>query len=486
MPETETRRGASIRELAVSGGAVATTRVFDAATSYVFYIVLSRAVGVREFGALVLAMTVTQTAGVFTRFGLDSASMRRTAEGRAAGEDGVGWLLLTGCAVAVTLSLLGMAVLVLFYRDAFGGVNRLVLFALPVIAVAPIFASTLRGFGHVRFAALAESVVQPLLALMMAFVALRTRNAGWASASLLVSTLGVLLLCAIFLQRAGAFHAGSGSPPALLRLGGALVAIAGLNSLGSALDVMVLGRASTIAQVALYAAALKTARALLIVADANMLAIGPSIPRLARDGDLDHLGLLYRTSMRWVTLITAPGVLLLIIAPELVLQLFGPQFIAAAEILRVLAVAFAIFAFAGPSKAYLLMCGHERYLTKNAALNVVVTATLMIALVPRYGGMGAAVALLVATVIQRWLLLAHVQSAIGIRTLDARNAKLFVGFALAAGAAVVLLPAGRLVAAAIAAVLFLCGAIAGGVNDADRDVVSGIFSVMRLQRRSAA
>jgi len=42
------------------------------------------------------------------------------------------------------------------------------------------------------------------------------------------------------------------------------------------------------------------------------------------------------------------------------------------------------------------------------------------------------------------------------------------------------------VAAAIAAVLFLCGAIAGGVNDADRDVVSGIFSVMRLQRRSAA
>ena len=486
MPGAEGRRRGLIRELALSGGTVATARVFDVATSYLFYIVLSRAVGVPEFGALVLAMTVTQTAGVFTRFGLEGASMRRSAEVRAAGERGVGRMLLIACAVAATLSVAGMGVLLLFYRDAFAGVNRLVLFALPIIAIQPIFAGTLRGFGYVRLAAAGESVVQPALALLMVIIALYTRSTAWASASLLVSTFGVLLFCAIFLQRDGAFHAGTVSPSALVRLGGALVASVGLNSLGSSLDIMILGRAGAIAQVALYAAALKTARALLLVADANTLAVGPSIPRLLREGNIEHLSLMYRTSMRWVALITAPGVLILIIAPEMVLRLFGAQFTAAAPILRIHAVACAIFAFAGPAKAYLLMAGREHDLTKNAALNVATTAVLMIVLIPRYGGIGAAAALLVATLIQRLLLLAKVHSAIGIRILDRRNAMLFLGFAFAVAASLFALQAGRLPAALIAMIFFLAGAIAGGVDDADRDVLSGIFSALTLQRRRAA
>lgn len=481
MPEAERNQRGSVRELALSGGTVATARVFDVAISYLFYIVLSRAVGVREFGALVLAMTVTQTAGVFARFGLDIASLRGSAEARAAGENGVGRMLLTGCAVAAALSIIGMSVLLLFYRDAFAGVNRLVLIALPVIAITPIFAGTLRGFGGVRLAAVGESIVEPVLALLMVLVALRTGSAGWASASLLVSTFGVLLFCAIFLRRQGAFHAGNASPPALLRLGGAVVAVVGLNALGNALDIMILGRAGAIAQVALYAAALKIGRALLLVADANTLAVGPAIPRLLRDGDLEHLGLMYRTSSRWIALITAPGALILLIAPQLVLRLFGPQFAAAAPILRIHVIAFALFAFAGPAKVYLLMSGHEHFLTKNAALNVATTAVLMIALIPLYGGIGAAVALLAATVIQRVLLLAKVESAIGIRILDWRNAALFLGFALAVMASLLVPRFGWLAAALLAMVFFLAGAFAGGFDDADRDVISGIF-----RRRRAA
>jgi O-antigen/teichoic acid export membrane protein len=64
----------SLRALARSGGAVAAARIFDLGASYVFYIVLARAAGVQEFGTLVLAMSVVQTAGVFTRLGLETAS----------------------------------------------------------------------------------------------------------------------------------------------------------------------------------------------------------------------------------------------------------------------------------------------------------------------------------------------------------------------------------------------------------------------------
>src|SRR5205814_4835919 len=116
------------------------------------------------------------------------------------------------------------------------------------------------------------------------------------------------------------------------------------------------------------------------------------------------------------------------------------------------------FAFAGPAKAYLLMSGHEDALKRNAVLNVVTTAVLMIALIPHYGGIGAAVALLVATVIQRVLLLAQVHSMIAIRIFDRRNMMLFLGFAFAVTASLIALPAGRLPAALLATMLFVAGA----------------------------
>ena len=466
--------------MARSGGAVAATRVFDLGASYVFYVVLARALGVQEFGALVLAMSVVQTAGVFTRLGLGAASMRKSAEALAAGEKGVGRILLIAVAVAGALAIAGMGILLLTpYRDVFRGVNRLVLFALPVLSIAPIFAGTLRGLGRVRLAAIGESLLEPATALVMAGLAFATRNAAWASSSLMVSTSAVLLFCAIPLWRSGAFHGGKTSAGALVRLGIAIGIFTGLNSLASALDVLILGRLRTMADVALYAAAVKSARALLLAGDANLLAIAPTIPHLLRDGDVEHLGVMYRTSVRWITLITAPAALILVIAPEIVLRFFGTQFEAAAPLLRILAIAFAIFAIAGPVKAYLLMAGYERYLTMNAAINVATSAVLIAGLTWRWGTIGAAVAVFLSTLVQRGLLLAKVQSAIGIQTIGRRNATLIAGFAAALLSWAIVLPAGRIPAAVAAVVLFAAAVILAGFDDADREVVRGILGALR-------
>lgn len=469
----------SLRALARSGGAVAAARIFDLGASYVFYIVLARAAGVQEFGTLVLAMSVVQTAGVFTRLGLETASMRRSAEALAAGEKGVGRIVLIAVAIAGALSIAGMGVLMLTpYRDAFAGVNRLVLFALPVLGVAPIFAATLGGLGRIRLASIGESIIQPALALVMVIAALLTRNIAWASASLLFSTLAVLIFCAVPLIQSGAMHGGDTPAGALVRLGITIVAFTGLNTLASSLGVLVLGRLCTMSDVALFAAALKSARALLLAGDANHVAIAPAVPHLLRDDDVEHLGVMYRTSVRWITLITAPATLVLVIAPELVLRLFGAQFAPAAILLRILVVAFAIFAFAGPAKAYLLMAGYEHYLTVNAVINVIATGALLIALTWRWGAVGAAVAVAIAILLQRVLLLMKVQSALGIAAFGRRNVILIAGFAAALGAWVIALPAGRIPAAAAALIVFGAAVLLAGFDDADREVLRGILGAV--------
>ena len=470
----------SLRALGRSGGAVAAARVFDLGASYVFYIVLARAVGVQEFGALVLAMSVVQTAGVFTRLGLDTASTRKSAEALAAGETGVGRIVVIAAGIAGALSIAGMGILMLTpYRDAFAGVNRLVLFSLPILGVAPVFAATLRGLGRVRLAAIGESILQPALALIMVVAALVTRNVTWASGSLLVSTFAVLVFCAVPLMRRGLLRGGHASAGALVRLGITIAIFTGLNSLASALGVLVIGRMRTMTDVALFAAAVKSARAILLAGDANLIAVMPTVPHLLRDGDLAHLGVMYRTSVRWITLITAPAAIVLVVAPELVLRLFGSQFAPAAILLRILVIAFAIFAIAGPAKAYLLMAGYERYLTINAAINVIATGTLLIAMTWRWGTVGAAVAIVAATLLQRALLVLKVQSALGVSTFGRRNVILIGGFAAALGVWAMALPAGRIAAGAAAMIVFAAAVILAGFDESDREVLRGILGALR-------
>src|ERR1051326_5093897 len=133
----------SIERLAAASGAVAPTRVFDLVASYLFYLLVARAVSTSDFGRLIVALTVAQTAAVATRLGLDIAVMRRAAEATASAEDRIGRVVGRAVAVAGLLSAAavgaiaaGIFVVPQFahFRAAFAGVNRWVLFAIPVLA----------------------------------------------------------------------------------------------------------------------------------------------------------------------------------------------------------------------------------------------------------------------------------------------------------------------------------------------------------------
>lgn len=475
-----------MQHLAAGGRAVAAARVFDLGASYLFYLVLAHALSRDDFGRLIVAMTVAQTAAVATRLGLETAVMRRVAEAGAAGERRIGGVLARAGAVAGVISVVAVIVIAAairivpafaHYRAALAGSNALLLVAIPIMAIAPTFAGALRGRGEVGRASIADSVVQPSVALLLACAALWSGAGVFASAALLASTFVALLLTFVWLQRADAIRSGA-SADGIVALGLRVVAFSSLNALAGSLDVLVLARFAEPATVALYAAALKMARALLLVNDANLIAFAPAVPHLVRDAGAEHLGIAYRTIVRWNSLLTAPAALLFIAIPERLLSLFGHDFVAAAPLLRILAITFAVFAFAGPVKSLLVMTGHERFLATNAALNVAVTFVLLVLLVPKYGASGAAVSLLFATIVQRMLLVMKVRSAAAIEPVGRRNALLFVAFACAV-AAWTLLPVGTLAAAGCAMLIFGALAALSRFDAYDRDVVRGIFTLVK-------
>jgi O-antigen/teichoic acid export membrane protein len=73
---------------------------------------------------------------------------------------------------------------------------------------------------------------------------------------------------------------------------------------------------------------------------------------------------------------------------------FGSSYVPAADTLRILIVGAIVSAAFGTNGALLNMTGHERRVTRGVSIALVVNVVLVVALAPKWGSVGSAVAIL--------------------------------------------------------------------------------------------
>ena len=140
--------------------------------------------------------------------------------------------------------------------------------------------------------------------------------------------------------------------------------------------------------------------------------VSAAMPLFARSqdrGDIHGLKQLYRTTSKWSFSFNLPIFLVLVMFPQQILALFGPEFQAATTPLAILAGANLVNAATGMSGAVLDMTGHTLLKLINAPIAFGVAVGLNILLVPPFGLVGAALAVLISTSTLNVLLLVEVR-----------------------------------------------------------------------------
>jgi O-antigen/teichoic acid export membrane protein len=99
------------------------------------------------------------------------------------------------------------------------------------------------------------------------------------------------------------------------------------------------------------------------------------------------------------------------------LWLFGPQFTVGYDIMFVAAVGLVVRAAIGPVERLLNMLGHQHICALAYALAFVMNVVLCIALVPRFGGHGAAAATSLSLTFETVLLVWIVRRRLGLHVL---------------------------------------------------------------------
>jgi O-antigen/teichoic acid export membrane protein len=171
------------------------------------------------------------------------------------------------------------------------------------------------------------------------------------------------------------------------------------NSLGAIAprsDVLILGYWVTSAEVGVYSAAGQTAAVLALFLGSLNTLCAPTIGEIAATRDLARLRQVYQSIARWTLVCTAPVFVLLVMFGHDILALFGGAFSGGVACLVILAFGQLVYSVSGLSSTILLMFGHSRTVMWNTFVLAVLLVGTNWVCIPRWGIMGAAIAVAIS------------------------------------------------------------------------------------------
>jgi O-antigen/teichoic acid export membrane protein len=364
--------------------------------SLVSVAVLARLLTPSDFGLVALAVSTIAVLEALGAFGLDIALIREPNADRAHFDAAWTFNALFGCLVALAVA--GLAPLAAsFYADP-----RLVPVMLALGASRAI--AGFENIGIVRFRkdlqfdrefrfVLAKRLAASLLVTIPLAVLLRSY---WA---LVAGTVAGTCISVVLSYVLHPFR----PRPSVLRLGDLmrfskwLLAARMLELLYGRLPDFIVGRAVGTAPLGALSLARDLARLPVseIAAPVNR-AVFPGYAKLAADRTQLH-GEYRRVTSRLLLVVVPAACGLCVLAEPVVLLLLGENWKAAIPLVRLLALNAIVGVWLGTAHTLNLAVGMARSTTLILALHAVVSLPLMLSLVPRFGAVGAALSLLLAS-----------------------------------------------------------------------------------------
>src|SRR5579872_2924381 len=427
--------GASSNEATVTRRLAATIfviRVLSAALAYASQILLARWMGSSDYCIYVYVWTWVLLLGSMMDFGISSSAQKIIPEYRTRGEHallrgflfGSRWMTFFISSIVSGL----LAGLVKLLRPWIEENTIVPLYVgcltLPAFVVANTQDGIARSHDWMRLGLMPQFIIRQALIIGLTaglFVLgfhLRATAAMLASAAAVwIAMMGQMLA----LNRRLAGHIEGG--PKSYDVGGWLsvslpiLMVEGFYLLLSYTDVLVLQQYRSSEEVGIYFAVVKTLALVSFVHYAMSATTAHRFAEYHALGDRARLSAYVAHAIKWTFWPSLAATLVLLMLGKPLLWLFGPQFVIGYDIMFVAAVGLVVRAAIGPVERLLNMLGHQYVCAAAYALSFLMNVALCVALVPRFGGHGAAAATSISLTFETVLLFYIVRRRLGLHVL---------------------------------------------------------------------
>lgn len=385
-------------------------KVATAGLTYGMYVILSRLLGVTEYGYFAFGLSLATILAIGANYGQQTAILRYWPEEMVAGRPRKAIEALRSGGAVTVVAGLGICVLlagVAAVSAGFGADANHIYAAATLIlplALAEYWSSALRAQGSVWTALSPRDIVWrlglPLLVVAPWYAGVTL--SGAAALLLTAAVLGLSLALQYLLARTRDYEIaiGTGGLGAYWRAHGpssrSFFLGTVLDSAALNVDIILVGLLVAPAAAGIYFNAFRTAGLLTLFMFAITLVVAPMVARHYHAGEMRKAQAI-TALCAWAgflfSLVVFAGFLLF---GDLILGLFGPGQEQGKPILILLSVGLLFDAATGPSRIVLMMTGHERAYVRIFGSIVVVGMLVQLAVIPVFGLVGAAVTNMIA------------------------------------------------------------------------------------------
>jgi O-antigen/teichoic acid export membrane protein len=413
-------------------GTIFIIRVFSAALAYFSQVLLARWMGSSDYGIYVYVWTWVLLLGSMMDFGISASAQKIIPEYRTRGEHALLRGFLSGSrwmtfAVSAILSAL-LAGLVNLLSPWIGTNEVVPLYVgcatLPAFVVANTQDGIARSHDWMRLGLMPQFVIrQALIIGVTAGMFVLGFHLG-ATAAMLASAAAVWIAMIgqmIALNHRLAGHVAPG-PKAYdvrfwLSISLPILMVESFYLLLSYTDVLVLQQFRPSDEVGVYFAVVKTLALVSFIHYAMSATTAHRFAEYHALGDQARLSAYVAHAIKWTFWPSLAATIALLALGKPLLWLFGPQFVVGYDIMFVAAIGLVVRAAVGPVERLLNMLGHQYVCALAYGLSFVMNVVLCVALVPRFGGHGAAAATSISLVFETVLLFYIVRQRLGLHVL---------------------------------------------------------------------
>ncbi|MBA2578221.1 MAG: oligosaccharide flippase family protein [Euzebyaceae bacterium] len=427
----------------------------NAVFTFLIFVVIARAVDLRQVGALLVAIAAFTILTTGSQFGAQVGLVRMIARYRVLGRVsdirhtllvGLTPVLVTGAAMAAAGYALAGQFAALLGRgeDAELVVRYLHLLVpfIPFAALLAVAAGATQGFGTMLPAVAVDKLGRTVTQLGLTVLTVSLGSVAIALAWATPYALGLVAISGwlvVLLRRTE--RQASGDParplPQLAREFWRFSAPRGVASFFQVsvlwFDTILLGVLRSTQEAGIYAVATRYLTIGHLVIGAILQVTGPKLSELLAAKSQDRASSVYQAATCWVTALVWPVYFTVGIFAPFLLQVFGREFVAGQTALLILAGAMLIAAVSGPVDVVLLMGGKSWWSLVNWGMAFVVNVVLNLVLIPSHGINGAAIAWAVSILVRNLIPVVEVWLLMGLHPVGEGLRKVMVASTVSYG-----------------------------------------------------
>ncbi|OAF12201.1 PST family polysaccharide export protein [Bradyrhizobium centrolobii] len=413
-------------------GTIFLIRVISAGLAYVSQVLLARWMGTSDYGIYVYVWTWVLLFGSMMDFGISASAQKIIPEYRTSGElallrgflAGSRWLTFA----ASTMMSLALAGIVRLLSPWIDPAEELPLYigcmTLPAFVVANTQDGIARSHDWMQLGLMPQFIIRQALIIGITACAFLLGYHLGAVAAMVASAGAVWIAMAgqmLVLNRKLADHIEPG--PRTYDIGGWLTVslpillVESFYLLLSYTDVLVLQQFRSSEEVGVYFAVVKTLALVSFIHYAMSATTAHRFAEYNALGDKARLSAYVAHAINWTFWPSLAATIVLLALGKPLLWLFGPPFVVGYDIMFVAAIGLVVRAAIGPVERLLNMLGQQKVCALAYALAFVMNVVLCVALVPRFGGHGAAAATSIALTFETVLLFWIVRQRVGLHVL---------------------------------------------------------------------